>query len=466
MAGPPWRHIGIRGRVVLSFLVLLLLAEVASVVVLRQVGTARMREQARRDLVAVTDEFRTEVDPTASTIGTTDGPSLGSLFDDFLRRRPARADQAYLTFLDGRPFAASAGAPVDLDQLPTAAAWATTASTDAGQVTTPVGRAEWVAVPVTSGDRVLGVLVATQFLAGQERALSGTVVTVSLVTFLVLVAAALLAWVAAGRALAPLRDLAVTAATVSGGDDLDARIDVRSTDEVGALAASLNGMLDRLRGAFDAQKRFLDDAGHELRTPITIVRGHVELLDDDPDKRAEEVALVLDELDRMERLVTDLRTLARAERPDFLQTGPVDCQTLVEEIARKAAALAPRSWTVHADATGTIVADRQRLTQALLALADNAVRVTDDGDPMELGSRRSDRGLVLWLADKGPGIDPEDVPTLFERTGRRVRKRPGGTGLGLPIVDAIARAHGGEVHVTSALGAGTRMEIEIPEVRA
>ena len=174
---------------------------------------------------------------------------------------------------------------------------------------TPAGSLRWLAVPVRSGDRVLGVLVATELLSGQQHALEGTIVTVSLVMVLVLAGACLLAWGAAGRALAPVRDLAQAARSVSAGDDLGAHVPVSGHDEVGDLGSSFNGMLDRLQVAFDSQRRFLDGAAHELRTPITIVRGHVELLDDDPDEQAATIALVLDEMDRMDRLVEELRVL-------------------------------------------------------------------------------------------------------------------------------------------------------------
>jgi signal transduction histidine kinase len=221
-------------------------------------------------------------------------------------------------------------------------------------------------------------------------------------------------------------------------------------------------MLDRLQGAFDSQTRFLDDAGHQLRTPITIVRGHVELLDDDPEQREADVALVLDELDRMDRLVADLRVLARSGRPDFLEPEDVELSQLVEEVARKAGALADRRWAVRTGPPARLRADRHRLTEALLNLVDNAVRATQPGDTVELGTAVHGATAELWVRDTGCGIDPADVPHLFERGGNRVRHRPGGTGLGLPIVAAIAAAHGGDVTATSVPGDGTCVRLLLP----
>jgi signal transduction histidine kinase len=118
---------------------------------------------------------------------------------------------------------------------------------------------------------------------------------------------------------------------------------------------------------------------------------------------------------------------------------------------------------VRADTTAVVRGDRQRLTQALLNLVDNAIRVTDDGDLIEIGAERRDHMVVLWVRDDGPGIAEADLATLFDREGRTVRRRTGGTGLGLPIVAAIARAHGGRPAVVSEPGAGSRFELLLPE---
>jgi signal transduction histidine kinase len=456
------RWLGLRGRIVASFLVLLALAELASLVVLHQVGAARVTDQADAQLVTATTDLRTRVEAMPPTFGQPGGPTLGSVFDDELRARPARQDQAVLTFVGGRPYAASAGAPVALDQLPVAGGWASTDTTRSGEVDTAAGPMRWMAVPVQAGGTTIGVFVATAFVQGQLDTLAATERTVAIVTGLILVAACLLAWGLAGRALAPMHELTEAATAISDHDDLDTRIDAPGHDEVAQLAEAFNGMVDRLRDAFAGQKQFLDDAGHELRTPITIVRGHLELLGDDPDEQRATVELVLDELDRMERLVEDLRLLARSERPDFLAPAPVDVATLLVELGAKVTALADRRWAVHTDVEGTVVADRSRLTEAALNLVDNAVRATGDGDAIELGARRAGDALELWVADTGTGIDPDDLPTLFERTDRRVRRRISGTGLGLPIVAAIARAHGGDVRADSTPGVGTTVTITIP----
>ena len=245
--------------------------------------------------------------------------------------------------------------------------------------------------------------------------------------------------------------------------DLSRRIPVTGSDEIGQLAATFNEMLERLQHAFETQRRFLDDAAHELRTPLTIVGGHLELLDEDPEERERTLALVMDELDRMGRLVNDLLLLAKASRPDFLQPETVDLEDLTRELFTKASALAERDWRLAAIGTGRIVADRQRLTQALMNLSQNAVTHTHDGDAVELGSDLRNGKVRLWVRDTGPGVAERDQARIFERFVRLDRSPSGeGTGLGLAITQAVAEAHGGRVELDSRSGDGARFTVTIP----
>jgi signal transduction histidine kinase len=456
------RRLGIRGRVVASFLVLLVAAEAVSLLVLHQVGTARIHEQADRDLDQAAADLRDRLDSLPVPVGSPGGPTVAEVLEQELAARPARDDQAYLGIVDGRPSVATTGAPVALAGLDLVAEWAGLETTASGTTATDAGTMRWLAVPVLADGRPVGVLVAAEFLGRAEDDLSATVATVAVVTLLVLAGASLLAWGAAGRALVPLHRLAGTARSIEDGSDLSRRIEVDRADEVGALASSLNGMLDRLEGAFASQQRFLDDAGHELRTPITIVRGHLELLDDDPVQRAEDVALVLDELDRMDRLVGDLRLIARSGRPDFLDRADVDLAVLVEGIGRRAEVLGRRSWRVVVPRPVTVHVDGQRLTEAVLNLADNAVDATGDDEVVEIGGRLDGDDVVLWVRDEGDGLGADEIDHLFDRTPRPGPRRAGSTGLGLPIVAAIAEAHGGSVAVGSSPGRGATFTVRVP----
>jgi signal transduction histidine kinase len=285
----------------------------------------------------------------------------------------------------------------------------------------------------------------------------------------VVVVAAAAGWLLLGRLLAPLAQLRAAAARIDD-TDLSSRIRVSGGDEISDLGHRFNGMLDRLEAAFATQRDLLDDVGHELRTPVTIVRGHLDLVDpDDPvDVRATR-DLALDELDRMSRLVDDLLTLARVERPDFLRPAPADVTVLTDEVVEKLTGLADRDWRIDSLATGQVVLDRARVTQALLQLASNAVAHTVPGDVVAVGSQRvrgpgpaGDR-LQLWVRDTGPGVDPRDEERIFARFGRGTSEtRDSGAGLGLAIVQAIAAAHDGSVLLENVPGAGATFVLDLP----
>lgn len=265
--------------------------------------------------------------------------------------------------------------------------------------------------------------------------------------------------------LQPIRLLNETAQRINE-TDLSGRIPVTGNDDVSELAGTVNAMLDRLEVAFAKQREILDDAGHELRTPITIVRGHLELMEPGNAHDAAETRVVaLDELDRMQRLVDDLVLLAKAERPDFIRPTTVELDRLIDEVIDKARPLGDRDWQVDARARATVELDVQRVTQAWLQLIAKAVKFTEPGTTVAVGSRMGHGQVRLWVRDGGPGVAPEDRERIFERFARTEQGRGiDGSGLGLAIVRAIAEAHGGRVWVDSTVGTGSTFVIELPVV--
>lgn len=321
----------------------------------------------------------------------------------------------------------------------------------------------WVTlVPVTNaqGD---GSLVIVNFLRDEHAELNGTLRTYTLIALLSLGLITTIAAFQSGRLLAPLRTLESTAREITA-TDLSRRIPERGNDDITALTRTINGMLERLDSGFAAQRQFLDDAGHELKTPLTVVRGHLELLDgEDPDELAQTRELLLDEVDRMSRLVGDLMLLAKSRRPDFLVLGEVELTALTQSVLAKAKALGDRDWQLDAMAHGRTVLDEQRITQALLQLADNAVKHTDPRSVVAIGSSLCDGEVRLWVRDTGDGVPPEDRDAVVERFGRsHVRAGDDGFGLGLSIVSAIAEAHGGAVRIGDAEPHGAHVEIALP----
>jgi signal transduction histidine kinase len=333
-----------------------------------------------------------------------------------------------------------------------------------GDADTPAGTFRWAKVHAVAPDGAAGGWFVTgYFMAGLDAPDRTTIRDLVLVSVVGLVVAAGVAWLVAGQILAPVRTVRLAAARISE-QDLTRRIPVHGRDDISALAEQFNAMLDRLEQAFRTQREFLDDASHELRTPITIVRGHLEVMGDDPAERAEVVRLCTDELDRMSRMVEDLLLLARVRRPDFLRPRWFPLAELTSDIDAKVRALGDRGWVLESVGEGEVWVDPQRVTQAVVQLAQNAVQHTNPGDEIRLGSTLSDGAVSLWITDTGPGIPPADVDRIFDRFARGARADQGGAGLGLAIVKAIAEAHHGTVRVMSSRGA--TVGIELPAVEA
>ena len=186
---------------------------------------------------------------------------------------------------------------------------------------------------------------------------------------------------------------------------------------------------------------------------------------DDPQKREETIALVLDELARMTRMVEDLVLLAKSDRVDFLRLEWVDAAVLMQEMYLKATALSSdRDWRVENQAEGAILVDRQRITEAMMNLAQNAVQHTVAGNIIRLGSNLERDRVLFWVRDTGAGIPPAEQTRIFERFARvmNTRRRSDGSGLGLAIVKAIVEAHHGLVKLQSNLGTGSTFTLVLP----
>ncbi len=220
----------------------------------------------------------------------------------------------------------------------------------------------------------------------------------------------------------------------------------------------------------EREQRFVQDASHELRTPITVALGHAELIQrsaTDP-TIADDAAVIADELMRLRRLADRLLLLAGSEDPGFLHPAAVDLETILMDAVRRWTAT-PRRWLLGAAEEATVIADADRLEAALDALIENAVNHTQEQDTIEVAIHRRGARAVISVRDTGAGIPTADLDHIFDRFARADPGRSrhtGGVGLGLSIVKAIVDAHGGQVRVTSAVGVGTTFEILLPLSKA
>ncbi len=391
------------------------------------------------------------------------GNDIGAIFGTFLSRNIPSEGEVLFTLVNGRPFAATV-APVQLlDDPAFVAELVALEDTTRSEIDTSAGRVRYMAVPVRAEDGMRGVFVVAIFLEGRRDGVDRVIRDGALAFGSMFLVASVLAWFAAGRVLRPVSLLTTAARTITD-EDWSERIAVQGNDEIAELTRTFNDMLDRLEAAFATQRRFIDDAGHELRTPITIIRGHLELLSTDPAERDDTIRIVTDELDRMARMVDELLVLAKSDQPDFLNLHPIDVAELTRDVAAKASALADRQWTVEHAAEVVMIADGQRLTQAMMNLARNAVEHTAVGTPIRLGSRAVDGDVRLWVTDTGEGIAAADRERIFDRfsRGHAGRRSTDGAGLGLAIVDVIAAAHGGRIELESAVGLGSTFMLVLP----
>jgi heavy metal sensor kinase len=332
-----------------------------------------------------------------------------------------------------------------------------------------------ISVPVRPDDAegdVSGVLQVGLDRDEIDEPLAGLLGALTLAGPVVLLFAAAGGYLLAGRALRPVATITDLAARIGAGD-LRSRLNLDlPDDELGRLARTFDAMLARIDDAFERQRRFTDDAAHELRTPLSLMRSQVDLtLARRRSTEAYREALqALDgDIARMTALVGTLLTLARSDAGHLAaERAPCDLADTVRLVLEQYDPAAEEAGVTLRDesAPAPLVADEDLLTQLLINLIDNALAHTPPGGTVVAGCRRDDGRIQLWVGDTGEGIAAEHQDRVFDRFYRidtgRSRDR-GGAGLGLAICKAIAKAHGGTIGLTSRLGSGTRVEVMLPD---
>ena len=454
-----------RVRILAAVVALLAASAAVSIVVLRGVLLDRLDEEIDLDLRQEVEEFELLAGGINPRTGEPFAGDVRAVFDVYFAREIPDEGETLLAFA-GDELYESARAPdaIPAGRLTSAIDyWLALTEREEGTLDTDEGDAKYVALPLEeTAASEGGLFVVANFPKYERGEINEAVRAQAITQFVMILVASLIGLALAGRVLRPLRALADTARTISD-TDLTRRIDVHGDDEASNIARAFNEMLERLESAFATQREFLDDASHELRVPLEVVRGNVDVLElvEDPDERAEMITVITDEIDRMNRIVEDLLLLARAERPGFLSLEQVDLAELTVDVHRRAASLCDREWVLAGRAHATAYVDPQRLTQAMMQLAQNACQHAD-GARVEIGSAVVGDRARLWVHDSGPGISPEDAERIFVRHFRGSNRRAGsGLGLGLSIVAAIAVAHGGSARVAPSQR-GARVEITVP----
>lgn len=324
---------------------------------------------------------------------------------------------------------------------------------------------------VTGPEGPLVVLVARSQESYDHE--MGELLAVLLTTGLVTLIAALSGgYLLARRALVPVERMTAAANRI-GVRQLDLRLDVANPhDELGRLAQTINGMLDRLERSFREMQRFTADASHELRTPISIVRTEAEVALSKPIGESEKHELlgnILEECERLTWITDQLLTLSREDAGiGQCKREPLNLSAMAAEVADTMRTLAEakrQKLVTHLDEAATVSGDAERLRHVVYNLLDNAIKYTPENGRVELAVQRNGSAVRLCVHDTGSGIPAEHLPHVFERFYRvdKARTRAaGGAGLGLSIVESIANAHGGRVEITSQAGKGTTCVVSLP----
>ncbi|MFZ9693730.1 MAG: sensor histidine kinase [Candidatus Nanopelagicales bacterium] len=333
-----------------------------------------------------------------------------------------------------------------------------------------VGELRYGVYPILGLDTKVGRLVVVTNLDKELDSTNILFRNLSLGLFIFFAMTGIILSVIVKRLLSPIAELTSQAQKVNKDNFIrqlkfeTARVD----DEITQLSQEFNNMLSRLESSFIDQQRFIDDAGHELRTPLTILKGHIELMQREGFSE-QSLMIIEDEVNRMTRLVQDLQSLTKATQPNFVQFSSFSADVFIKEVQEKAQSIYSNPIEITEYVESQIRGDKQRLTQALLQLIENAVKYSPVGSIITFGMQVVDDDIVLFVKDRGSGISDEAKSHVFSRffqvDNTHSAHDSGGVGLGLSIVKAIVDAHHGSIRILDNHPQGTIFEIRIPQDR-
>ena len=328
-------------------------------------------------------------------------------------------------------------------------------------------------VPLEIGsDRPVGRIQVGVSLAGVRSAQNALLLAIFSVALVLITVSGIFSWLMTKSALAPLANATQSALEITNTNDLSRRIPVPEPeeDEVGKLIVAFNQTLTRMERLILAQRRFLADVGHEFRTPLTVIRGNIDLMLKMGCEDAESLTGIQSEVDRLTRLVGDLLLLAQAESGKMpLNRQPIALDTTVLDVYGQAHVLAKDKVKLRMGEIDQIqvCGDEDRLKQVFINLIGNAIKYSPQGGLVSVGIGKFENLARITISDTGPGIPAEDLPHIFDRFYRgeksRLRTKDGkGFGLGLSIAYWIVRNHDGRIEVDSQVGEGTPFTVWLP----
>jgi two-component system, OmpR family, sensor kinase len=444
-------HWGTAARLAAFLAIILALVLGGATFGLVRIFQSQSTSATQRSLVTELHEFQAEAAKRPP------GESLHSFAQRFLRTRTFSEGDVFIVSLAGGPTYGSSGSAPLLasSQVRT---WATHPESVGSQTSINTGSTRWLlaTTPLVASDtgRPVATIAAAANTARTNRDL-GRVVGLAAGEFGVAVlAAGAGCWLLLRRLLGRIHRITQAAAALGSGS-LDRRLhETARGDEVGQLEVTFDSMADQLGSTLDAQRRLLSDVSHQLRTPLTVAKGHLEvlrMLGGDPDEVWNTCGLVLDEIDHMRSQVERLLTLGHAMEPDFVVREPVDLRSFGFDLLQSAKVIADRQWILEDVPDLVVEADADKLRGALLNLIDNAVHATSTGDIIALRVvDNHDGSVAVSVADSGPGVPVDRRQAVLNRFSRGGSAYSEGTGLGLAVARAVAEAHGGSVEISDS----------------
>ncbi len=320
--------------------------------------------------------------------------------------------------------------------------------------------------PIIQNHKTEGLLFAEGGLTNLDQQRRQVLLLSSFEALVALVFSVLSSYYLLRRVMRTVGEITEAAVEIYEGD-IDRRIiDSGDDDEVGGLVDAFNRMIGRISDTLYSQRRLLADVSHQLRTPLTVMRGNVELLQrssSGSEDVSETAAVLLEEIEYMSSMVERLLMLERSTEQDFLMIDPIDLRSFLLDLFASAQMLGPRNWRMGTIPDLVFYGDSQKLRGAVLNLLENAVKATEDGALVELSAEADGaRWVTISVEDEGKGIDPSLQEKIFTRFDRGESRDSRGAGLGLAIVKAIVEAHGGTVVLRSSPGVGAKFSLILP----
>lgn len=460
-----WSDRSLAGRLLLAQGIVLVMAMVAVVLAVTVTFAGQSMSNVESGLSDDIKEF------TNAAVTRPASQSLADFAASYLTRQPFERGTFMIAQITGSPVQGSLGSaslqadPGVLALLANPPTIATYGDLAAGSVQYRVR-----ASAIMSGSQTVGAVVALTDLSTVADQTRNVTVLTAFEAGAAILLAIVTTFTVLRRVLGVVGDVTRTASVYtidSPGRRLEGRF---ANDEIGRLVNTFNDMLGRLEAASQAQRQLLSDVSHQLRTPLTVMRGHLEVARrtglDDPTETGETIDLVLDEIDHASVLVDRVLVLGRSLEPDFVQPEPVDLPSFLGDVATAARAIAERHWELGPVPDLVVSIDREKVRGAVLNLIDNSVKATGPEGTIRIGAETGPGGtLAIVVADTGVGIPVAQHERIFRRFERGERLDERGSGLGLAIVSAVAEAHGGQVTIDSASGAGCTVRIVLPASR-